>query len=244
MRMVKLTMVLMMFASIGVFGQISGDIYAEVHGDTAIVYHTGTQDHCAFRPEMIVTQVAIDSLHILERDTMGAFADCICYFDLRTVILGFQTSMAYHVEVYRTYAALEPNFEPVYMGETEFFLDPSESHPFGSASTASACYDPEGVNQDHLPQTFTLQLSTYPNPFNPTTTIRYTIPENRSVTVTIYDQLGREVNTLVDSPRSRGDHEIQWNGTDASGRQLGSGLYLCQVQAGGFSKTVKLVLMK
>jgi len=87
-------------------------------------------------------------------------------------------------------------------------------------------------------------LSVYPNPFNPTTTIRYTIPENSPVTVTLYDQQGRQVNTLVNAQQTVGDYHLQWNGTDASGRQLSSGLYFCQVQTGGFSKSVKLVLMK
>ena len=89
-----------------------------------------------------------------------------------------------------------------------------------------------------------LLLSAYPNPFNPTTPIRYSIPENSPVTVTIYDQQGRQVNTLVNAQQTVGDYELPWNGTDASGRQLSSGLYFCQVQAGRFTETMKLVLLK
>ena len=89
-----------------------------------------------------------------------------------------------------------------------------------------------------------LLLSAYPNPFNPTTTIRYTIPENSQVKITIYDQQGRQVNTLVNAQQTVGDYHLQWNGTDASGRQLSSGLYFCQVQAGRFTETMKLVLLK
>ena len=87
-------------------------------------------------------------------------------------------------------------------------------------------------------------LSVYPNPFNPTTTIRYTIPENSPVTVTLYDQQGRQVNTLVNAQQTVGDYHLQWSGTDASGHQLSSGLYFCQVQAGRFTETMKLVLLK
>lgn len=89
-----------------------------------------------------------------------------------------------------------------------------------------------------------LLLSAYPNPFNPTTTIRYTIPEKSQVTVTIYDPLGRQVNTLVNGQQTAGDYALKWNGTDAVGRQLSSGLYFCQVRAGGFSETIKLVLLR
>ncbi|MCF7903195.1 MAG: T9SS type A sorting domain-containing protein, partial [Candidatus Marinimicrobia bacterium] len=84
----------------------------------------------------------------------------------------------------------------------------------------------------------------YPNPFNPNTTIRYTIPNNSPVTVTIYDQLGRQVNTLINENQAIGAHQIQWNGTDQSGRQLASGIYFCRIQAGRSAQSVKLVLLR
>ncbi|OIO65747.1 MAG: hypothetical protein AUJ47_02415 [Candidatus Marinimicrobia bacterium CG1_02_48_14] len=92
------------------------------------------------------------------------------------------------------------------------------------------------------PESF--HLSAFPNPFNPTTTIRYTLPENGRVTVTIYDQLGRRVNQLVSAKQNAGEYTAQWNGRDDTGRQLASGLYFCQVSGGGFSKSIKLVLLK
>lgn len=88
------------------------------------------------------------------------------------------------------------------------------------------------------------QLTAYPNPFNPATTIRYAIPENNKVTIDIFDQLGRHVNTLVNTQQNHGEHKVQWNGTDSAGRQLCSGLYLCQIRSGTFSKTLKLLLLK
>ncbi|MCF7797087.1 MAG: T9SS type A sorting domain-containing protein, partial [Candidatus Marinimicrobia bacterium] len=88
------------------------------------------------------------------------------------------------------------------------------------------------------------QLTAYPNPFNPSTNIRYALPENSRVEIIIYDQLGRQVNTLVNGQRTAGDYALKWNGTDVAGRQLSSGLYFCQIRAGGFTRTVKLVLLK
>jgi len=84
----------------------------------------------------------------------------------------------------------------------------------------------------------------YPNPFNPSVTIRYTIPENSLVSIIIYDQLGRQVNTLVNTQQTIGNYELQWNRTDHSGRPLASGLYFCRVQAGQLSQSVKLVLLR
>ena len=102
-----------------------------------------------------------------------------------------------------------------------------------------------GIHEERIPNTLrSFDLVTFPNPFNPTTTIRYTPPENGRVTVTIYDQLGRQVNQLVSAKQNAGEYTVQWNGRDDTGRQLASGLYFCQVSGGGFSRTVKLVLIK
>ena len=79
----------------------------------------------------------------------------------------------------------------------------------------------------------------YPNPFNHTTIIRYTIPESSEVTLTIYDLLGREITTLVNEIQTRGKHSVIWNG-----QGLPSGIYICHLQAGDFTQTRKLVLQK
>jgi len=88
------------------------------------------------------------------------------------------------------------------------------------------------------------QLTAYPNPFNPTTTIRYTIPENNKVIIKIFDQSGRQVNQLVSAKQNAGEYTVQWNGRDDTGRQLASGLYFCQIRSVDFSRTFKLILLK
>ncbi|MCF7807309.1 MAG: T9SS type A sorting domain-containing protein [Candidatus Marinimicrobia bacterium] len=94
-------------------------------------------------------------------------------------------------------------------------------------------------------------IENYPNPFNPTTTISYDLPEYTHVTLTIYDVTGREVVTLQDVERSAGYYEVQWNGTDARGNQVSTGVYFAQLQAGApqpdgvqFSETIKMVHLK
>ncbi|MBI3125545.1 MAG: T9SS type A sorting domain-containing protein [Ignavibacteriales bacterium] len=79
----------------------------------------------------------------------------------------------------------------------------------------------------------------YPNPFNPTTTIKYEIPKNSFVKLSIYDLLGREISTLVNQAQNAGYHEITFNGKD-----LSSGIYIYQIQAGEFSRIKKMLLMK
>jgi len=79
----------------------------------------------------------------------------------------------------------------------------------------------------------------YPNPFNAQTTIQYSLPVVSNVTIDIYDILGRKVETLIDKKRQAGYHQAVWNARDIS-----SGMYFYKIQAGEFSQTKKMVLLK
>jgi hypothetical protein len=83
-----------------------------------------------------------------------------------------------------------------------------------------------------------------PNPFNPTTTIGYTVPMQSLVTLTIYDVTGRFVATLINDSRSAGRYSAVWNGQSASGETVGSGVYFYRLQVGNQSLTRKMVLLK
>jgi hypothetical protein len=94
------------------------------------------------------------------------------------------------------------------------------------------------VDEAELPEVFELYQN-YPNPFNPTTTIKYDLPKEASVTLRVYNILGQEVETLVNSVRPAGKYEIQWN---AFG--LASGFYIYRIEASNFVAVKKLVLLK
>jgi parallel beta-helix repeat protein len=89
-----------------------------------------------------------------------------------------------------------------------------------------------------LPMEFSLSQN-YPNPFNPSTTIRYALPSSAHVRLTIYDMLGREVETLINEEQSAGWKEVEWN----AGAQS-SGIYFYTIQAGANIETKKLMLLK
>jgi len=95
-----------------------------------------------------------------------------------------------------------------------------------------------GANTEPLPQPSVL-LTNYPNPFNPSTTIRYSIPSREFVTIRVYNTLGQVVSTIVDSPQEAGEHEIIF---DAAG--LASGVYYYRLEAGAYRETRKLTLVK
>ena len=88
------------------------------------------------------------------------------------------------------------------------------------------------------PKTFLLEQN-YPNPFNPSTTIRYQLPVASEVKLEVYDVLGKKIATLVNERQSAGSYQVVWN---ASG--LSSGTYFYRLQAGTFTQTKKMILVK
>ena len=72
----------------------------------------------------------------------------------------------------------------------------------------------------------------FPNPFNPSTTIRYTLAEPCDVRLTVYDVLGQQVRALERTARAAGVHTVSWDGQDALGRKVASGVYIYRLQAG------------
>mgnify|MGYP000564573508 CR=1 FL=1 len=96
---------------------------------------------------------------------------------------------------------------------------------------------------NQLPTAFNL-YNNYPNPFNPVTTLRYDLPEDALVNITIYDIMGRIVRTLINSQQNAGFKSIQWNATNDAGSPLSAGLYLYKRQADNFVQTRKMVLLK
>ena len=94
-----------------------------------------------------------------------------------------------------------------------------------------------------VPEVFELGQN-YPNPFNPTTKITFKLPETATVNLTVYDVAGREVATLVREPMEAGTFEVEWNGRDNAGRMLPSGMYLYRMNAGTFSDSQTMVLLK
>ena len=94
-----------------------------------------------------------------------------------------------------------------------------------------------------LPQGFALEQN-FPNPFNPFTTLRYDLPEDALVNITIYDMMGRIVNNLVSNQQNTGYKSIQWNATNNTGQPVSAGLHLYTIQAGEFRQTKKMVLLK
>lgn len=89
-----------------------------------------------------------------------------------------------------------------------------------------------------------LSLAAYPNPFNPATTICYSLPASGEVSVEIYNVKGRKVRTLVSGYRDAGSYSVVWNGEDDGEKPVASGLYLYRIQSGKNARSEKCLLLK
>lgn len=219
--------------------------YVVVHGDTADVVLPNWYANCAFSTIGTVTQAA-DTFTVVWTDTMSEMATCTCWFDLTTTLVHIPPG-SYWVKTWVGGRYMPPYDEPdtLFTGAVQFTIEGAPGTlPTENSTGQSPCHSYQSVDPDLIPSTYALDVSSYPNPFNPTTTIHYILSENTRVSVTIYDQRGRKVKTLVNADQSVGYYRPKWNGTDDSGNPLSSGVYFCQVQAGKFSETVKLVLLK
>jgi len=115
--------------------------------------------------------------------------------------------------------------------------------------------DMAGIQRAHGPIQVTPQASTgvpteyalsqnYPNPFNAQTSISYSIPTASHVSLKVFNVMGEEVRTLVDADQQANTYQVTWDGRDAGGKQVASGVYFCKLQARDFDASTKMVFMK
>lgn len=94
-----------------------------------------------------------------------------------------------------------------------------------------------------LPGNFNLGFN-FPNPFNPSTTIDYSLPERSQVRIEIFNLMGQSIRTLIDKEQLTGKHQVVWDGNDQNGQEAASGIYFYRITAGEFSQSRKMLLVK
>ncbi|MHB9028902.1 MAG: FlgD immunoglobulin-like domain containing protein [Candidatus Latescibacterota bacterium] len=97
--------------------------------------------------------------------------------------------------------------------------------------------------KDESPTSFAI-TGNYPNPFNPSTTISFSLGAPEKVTLTVYDITGRKVRELISGPMSAGAHSVVWDGKDERGKAVSSGVYLSRLEAGGKAETRRMLLIR
>ena len=100
-----------------------------------------------------------------------------------------------------------------------------------------------GNSKTAAPLTFALAQN-YPNPFNPSTTINFQLPSDEFVELKIYNRIGQEVRTLVNSGYQAGSHKVVWDGKNNRGSSVASGMYIYRIKAGRHTKSMKMNLIR
>ena len=142
--------------------------------------------------------------------------------------------------------------EPDGNGPTLELINPNVDNALAENWSASSGYgSPGSLNSSYMSNEDEVLTSTefilnnnYPNPFNPVTTISYTLPQAALVRMTIYDLLGRQVKSLLHEYQTPGFKSLQWNATNDLGRPVAAAVYLYMIHAGEFTQTKKMVLLK
>jgi hypothetical protein len=98
-------------------------------------------------------------------------------------------------------------------------------------------------DKSQFPGRFSLSQN-FPNPFNPVTEIKYELPSESLVNVSIYDVVGRKIKSLVNQEQSAGSYSLQWDATNSVGEAIPAGMYIYTIQAGEYRSTKKMVLLK
>jgi hypothetical protein len=233
-----LILTLSLFCANSAFAQY--ELYgASIAGDTVTIWNTNIYASCGAKFIASVS-IPVDSIVVVEQDTSTLHATCGCYYDIKVAMWGFGPTTLQAViyrQMWRKYQY--PNDTLILVGSFSVAVPASPSLLFHKKVITGDCHQtPVSVHQTAFANSFAL-LASYPNPFNPKATIRYSIPRTEQVNLDVFDPLGHKIATLVNEKKASGYYEIQF---DAG--QFASGVYLCRLVAGATILTNKLVLLK
>jgi FlgD Ig-like domain len=210
----------------------SSPVVGDVNGDGSVDVLLGSEDR--FINGWSSTGVPLDGFPLVMKDAVrGTPAICDLNKDGKVDIV----AVGYDKTVYTW--ALNAPYNPAKMPWPMYKHDAQHSDTYGF-SVATAVGDTPA-------RTFTARLDqNYPNPFNPTTRIAYEVEEGArgNVTLAVFDVTGARVRTLVDEPARPGLHAIAWDGRNARGETVGSGIYFYRLTTPARTLTRKMVLLK
>ena len=209
-----------------------------VRADTVLIWDLNISASCGTSYVPTVNLVK-DSVTIIQQDTAKRHATCDCYYDVTVSLSGWPAG-SYRVFIYRSKPISSVKDTLIFIGSLNFSINGAAPQGPSTKISASPCHEFPIVSVKEIPSiTSYALLANYPNPFNPTTTIRYAIPRAEIVRLEVFDELGRLAAGLVNEKKEAGVYELQFDGT-----QFGSGIYFCRLVAGQTILTSKLLLVK
>lgn len=138
----------------------------------------------------------------------------------------------------------QANFNFAYSNSYQSYSWSTDGLPLGSVSWFGMNITEIDKNKNsNIPLQYYLEQN-FPNPFNPSTTIQYSLPDQERVKLNVYNVLGQLVKTLVDSFQSAGFHSVIWDGSNNNGQKVSSGIYFYKIDSGKFINIKKMILIK
>jgi len=185
--------------------------------------------------------------------------DVIENIDLMTFILNWDMPSINDFDHFNIYFALDEEefelidetigtqfiYEHVYIPTTTYRFYLTTVNQYGLESEHSEIVEGYSVDTDgNIIPVATKLNGNYPNPFNPTTIISFSIEQNKQVELTIYNVKGQKVKRLINDQLQAGQHKIIWNGKDDNGKQAASGVYFYKMKSGDYHHSRKMLLLK
>jgi hypothetical protein len=176
------------------------------------------------------------------RDLTGDAAPVfVGYSDDRGTITADMAVLGQNVVIGGSGEIMEVTFDRISDGRASVTLDDADIRGLDNRDIGRA--SSEEVVVGETPVTYALYQN-HPNPFNPVTSVGYSLAEDGYVELNVFNSNGQLVRTLVDGFKTAGSHSVKWDGTDDSGREIGSGIYFYTISTAEFTSTRKMVLMK
>jgi hypothetical protein len=201
----------------------AGTMYAEARGRDIHLFHTGAVLNCC-NQFYVDYQVNGISVVATERDTVADPCMCECTYNVHSILHDLPNGQ-YIVTL------LDWTFDGV---------------PADTVGTDTVFIQFEQVNDDpadNLPAAFRLSQN-YPNPTNPSTSIRFSLAYASPVTLELFNISGQRVATIANGRFAAGEHTVTWDGNGLGGRPVSSGIYLYRFAAGEYVATRKMVVLK
>ncbi len=187
-------------------------VFVVISGDTTTIWNVNVVGNCASRFKCSVFISGGDDITLTETDTVGPVDRCLCSYDLSAVLTGLGAGH-YRVDIFRQYllAYGYPKDTTLYIGTTSFDLGSSGILVYSQQFQQSVCKGALGVEDgEGTPAQFILRQN-FPEPFNPTTTIQFSLPKSSFVTLKVYNVLGQLIRTLVNERRAPGTYNVQFD---------------------------------
>jgi hypothetical protein len=198
--------------------------------------------------------VSIDSREDFDGDVVGVFVDGECrgIAERMSFPYPYDDTHFYIIQAYSNVASGEEMTFRYYDKSHDEVIEYIETVDFSDIISdinnnivENNGFDSFGLSRiaRSAPEQYSLS-DAYPNPFNPTTTLSFSVKTEGHINLSIYDMTGRLVKTLVDMDLKQGYHSMVWNGMDNNGHAVSSGMYIYALQGEGVSISKKMVLMK